>query len=65
MSNTNNEDFYNDEWDDGYEYEGYDEDPCLTCGQSEWCDGWEARYCCTRCQYLGGGNCDECDSWDI
>lgn len=55
-------DDYDDDWDDDF-YDG--EDPCLTCGSSEWCDGWEAAYCCTRCHYLGGGDCSTCDSWDI
>lgn len=50
-------------------YEDYDDDfdecPCDTCNKSEWCDGWEARYCCELCQYLGGGDCDSCDPMDI
>lgn len=50
-------------------YEGNDdmEDdcPCATCGQSDYCDGWEARFCCTLCEYLGGGDCGSCDPMDI
>lgn len=40
-------------------------DPCETCSQSDFCDGWEARYCCTRCRALGLEDCDNCDPWDI
>lgn len=43
----------------------YDENPCTDCGKADYCDGWEARYCCDLCNYLGGGDCDTCDPWDI
>ena len=43
-----------------------DEDyPCDNCPEAEFCDGWEARYCCTLCEYYGGRNCDDCDPMDI
>lgn len=43
-----------------------DEDyPCDDCPSSEHCDGWEAKFCCSLCEYLGGGDCDSCDPMDI
>lgn len=48
-----------------YDYYYDDEDPCETCGKQDWCDGWEARYCCTRCHYLGAEDCENCDPMDI
>lgn len=43
-----------------------DEDyPCETCASSDWCDSWEAKFCCELCNYLGGGDCDNCDPMDI
>jgi len=41
--------------------------PCNDCSQSDYCDGGgEAKYCCTLCQWLGGGwDCDNCDPMDI
>lgn len=44
----------------------YDENhPCESCDSS--CDGWEAQFCCRRCQYDYDGNtpCDRCDPMDI
>ena len=43
----------------------YEDDyPCDTCDMS--CDGWEARYCCTLCQYYDDHpDCDDCDPWEI
>ena len=29
------------------------------------CDGWEAEFCCTLCEWYGGGDCESCDPWDI
>lgn len=45
----------------------YEDDyPCDTCSQADWCDHWEAQFCCTLCMYLGGGDdCDSCDPMDI
>ena len=40
-----------------------DDYPCDNCPQD--CDGWEAKFCCELCQYLGGGDCDDCDPMDI
>ena len=43
-----------------------DDYPCDNCPRAEWCDGWEAKFCCELCQYLGGGSdCDDCDPMDI
>lgn len=47
-------------------YECHEEPcPCDTCIMYDSCDGWEARYCCALCRYLGNDNCDSCDPWDI
>lgn len=44
----------------------YDDDyPCDNCPDKDSCDGWEAQFCCWLCEYLGGGDCDECDPMDI
>lgn len=51
--------FYN-EYDDEY--------PCDNCQSKDTCDIWEARFCCTLCEYQNGGdceNCENCDSMDI
>ena len=40
-------------------------DPCENCPSQDTCDGWEARFCCTRCRAFGLEDCDNCDSWDI
>lgn len=43
-----------------------DDYPCDTCSQADYCDGCEARFCCTLCEYNGGGwDCDNCDHLDI
>lgn len=43
-----------------------DEDyPCNDCPRAEDCDGWEARYCCELCEYMGRGDCENCDPMDI
>lgn len=45
----------------------YDDDPCPcdTCASQDSCDGWDARYCCTLCQWHGMTDCDNCDPMDI
>lgn len=53
---------YADEDDEVYDI---DDDPCLYCGNDGFCDGWDARYCCVRCHWLGLEDCDNCDSMDI
>ena len=40
-----------------------DDYPCVNCDSN--CDHWEARYCCVLCNYYGGGDCDDCDPWEI
>lgn len=45
--------------------EDYNDYPCNDCTLDDICDGWEARFCCTLCEWLGGGDCDDCDPWDI
>ena len=44
-----------------------DEYPCDNCSIKEWCDGWEAQFCCQLCMYLYDGepNCKDCDPMDI
>lgn len=37
--------------------------PCDNCDMN--CDGWDAQFCCTLCEYLGGRDCEDCDPWDI
>ena len=42
-----------------------DEDyiPCDDCDFH--CDAWEARYCCTLCQWTDEHpDCDSCDPWE-
>lgn len=46
------------------EYED-DDYPCNDCPQADTCDGWEAQFCCTLCNYYGHGDCDNCDPMDI
>lgn len=42
----------------------YDEPcPCDDCDRN--CDSWEASYCCELCEWLGGGDCDNCDPMNI
>ena len=45
----------------------YDDDPCPcdTCANRDHCDGWDARFCCTLCQWYGMTDCDNCDPMDI
>lgn len=44
----------------------YEDDyPCNDCPKADWCDSWEARFCCTLCQYDGVDDCDNCDPYDI
>lgn len=45
-----------------------DDDPCESCPDADWCDPWEAQFCCTLCQHHGGGSeedCEKCDKFDI
>lgn len=45
-----------------------DDSPCNDCPFFDSCDTWDAQFCCTLCQYYGGGNeddCDNCDKFDI
>ena len=39
--------------------------PCDTCPQADYCDHWEARFCCILCEYLGCVDCENCDPMDI
>lgn len=51
---------------DDYDFDDYDDDyPCNTCSSSDYCDGWEAMFCCTLCHYNGSEDCDNCDPMDI
>lgn len=46
----------------------YDQYPCGDCAEAEYCDQYEARFCCKLCKYNGGGDdedCDMCDPGDI
>lgn len=42
-----------------------DDYPCDDCPMEQWCDGWEAMFCCVLCEYYGMKHCDTCDPWDI
>lgn len=42
-----------------------DENPCTDCKHSDYCDGWEAKFCCDLCRYFGGDDCEHCDPMDI
>lgn len=39
--------------------------PCDDCSNTDYCDQWDAQFCCTLCEYLGGGDCDSCDPMDL
>ena len=43
--------------------------PCDTCNLANLCDGWEAKFCCTRCRYYNEDpdceDCEYCDPMDI
>lgn len=44
----------------------YDEDEISPCEDCEYpCDGWESKFCCRLCHFLGVGNCDNCDPMDL
>ena len=47
------------------DYLDKDDYPCDTCLQADWCDHWEAQFCCTLCCHLGLEDCDNCDPMDI
>ncbi len=39
---------------------------CDTCCHRDFCDGWEARFCCTLCHYYSDDpDCENCDPMDI
>ena len=44
-----------------------DEYPCNNCPTKDYCDGWDAQFCCTLCMYLYEDDtpCDTCNSEDI
>lgn len=46
-----------DEYDDDY--------PCNDCSQEDYCDGWEAQFCCSLCSWYGYEHCDDCNPMDI
>jgi len=42
------------------------ESPCHTCDRQEFCDGWEAQFCCKLCLYYNDDpDCENCDPMDI
>lgn len=42
------------------------DDPCRVCAENGYvCDGWEMRFCCTKCRADGLEHCDDCDPMDI
>ena len=46
--------------------DNFNEDyPCKDCSTKDWCDGWEAQFCCALCYYNGREDCDNCDPMDI
>ena len=46
--------------------ENFDDNyPCNDCPTKDWCDGWEAQFCCELCHYNGCEDCDNCDPMDI
>lgn len=48
------------------DYTEYNDDyPCDKCHSRDTCDGWEAQFCCTLCEYHGGVDCENCDPMDI
>lgn len=50
----------------GEEYLEEDYYPCDECPDSDHCDGWEARFCCTLCHYYNvDPRCEDCDSMDV
>lgn len=47
-----------DEHEDGH--------PCNTCSKADYCDGWDAQFCCTLCYYYSDDpDCENCDPMDI
>ena len=43
-----------------------DYNPCDTCQQRDYCDGWESKFCCKLCMALfDEPDCENCDPWDI
>lgn len=41
--------------------------PCDSCEMYDHCDGWDAQFCCTLCEWLSGDEtpCDICNPADI
>lgn len=41
--------------------------PCCDCEKYEYCDGWDAQFCCKLCKYKYGEDtpCENCDTDDI
>jgi len=50
--------------DDSFD-ETIDDYPCDICPSADFCDGWEAHYCCKLCEYYGIEHCEDCDPMDI
>lgn len=50
----------------GEEHEEMDVDyPCNGCSQEDYCDSWDAQFCCMLCHYYGYPDCENCDPMDI
>lgn len=40
--------------------------PCHSCPKADFCDGWDAQFCCTLCHYYNPDpDCDMCNDMDI
>lgn len=39
--------------------------PCNNCPSAEYCDHWEAMFCCALCHFNGVEHCEDCDPMDI
>ena len=40
--------------------------PCSTCPKQDYCDSWDAQFCCTLCYYYDDEpDCENCDPMDI
>lgn len=39
--------------------------PCIDCEESNYCDHWDAQYCCILCAFLDAEHCEDCDPMDI
>lgn len=57
---------FEDDWDDDWDDDPWEDDcPCDDCPNKDYCDGWEAQFCCTLCHWHGNEHCDDCDPMDI